>query len=138
MKTKKVTTAKISKATQKARAKKQRKQPMSLKLRRASKENWAKKNLSLNALIKFTKSEEGLSYLQAEINEINSRLGTKIKASDVTFKSVIENLSERERFITKDGKITNEKRSKFTLHYIQLAVGRIAKNSIAKKVKKAA
>lgn len=138
MKTTTTKTRKISKATQKARAKKQRQTPLSLKLRKASKENWNNKNLSLNALIKFAKGADGLSFLQAEINEVNQRLGTKIKVSDITFKSVLENLSERERFISKDGKITSEKRTKFTLHYVQLAVGRIAKNSIAAKVKKAA
>ena len=132
------TNNKVSKATQKARAKKKRQTPLSLKLRKASKENWNKKNLSLNALIKFAKGDEGLSFLTSEIFEVNDRLGTKIRPSDITVKSVLENLSDRERFISKDGKITSEKRTKFTLHYVQLAVGRIAKASLVAKVKKAA
>lgn len=129
---------KVSKATQKARAKKKRQQPLSLKLRRASKENWNKQNLTINALIKFTKGEHGLSFLTAELNEVNNRLGTKIKPSDITVKSVLESLTDRERYITKGGEITKELRKKFTLHYVQIAVGRIAKASLVAKVKKAA
>lgn len=130
---KKVTTTtvnKVSNATKKARAKKQRQTPKSVILKREIKTNFEEKVLSINGLLKFAKTKgKGYSQTMNLIKYTNQKLKLEnpVTLEDLSVKSVLENLTDREKFVSKLGKVTEEKRTKFSLHHVNLAIGRIAK-----------
>jgi tetrahydromethanopterin S-methyltransferase subunit F len=134
----------ISNATKKARAKKKRQTPKSTLLKRNIKTNFQEKVLSINGLLKFAKTKgKGLKQTNELIQHYNVGLKNPIKLDDITVKTVLENLTDKERFISKNGVVTSEKRTVFSTHHIGLAIGRIAKSrkqeqTIKKVVKKAA
>jgi hypothetical protein len=130
---------KVSNATKKARAKKQRQTPQSLIIKREIKVNFEEKVLSINGLIKFAKGrDKGLSQTNKLINYTNDKLKLEnpIKLEDISVASVLENLSDKEKFVSRAGKLTEEKRTKFSLHHINLAIGRIAKARKQQQTKK--
>lgn len=125
MKTQNVTKT-ISKATQKARAKKQ---SVAIKLQRQLKQAHEKEIKGLNALVnystgkgKFAQFTEGKKATEAFIAYVNERDNVSIKLSDITVKSVASNLTTRE-LNKKDG----TKKTIFSTFHVKLAISRIGK-----------
>ena len=119
---------KMSNATRKARAKKQ-KASKGLIAQRAMKNAYEKEVRGLNALVnyctgkgKFKSFTDGVTATNGYIAYVNERDNVSLKLSDITLKSVKANLTERELF-KKDG----SKREVFSTHYVKLAISRMAK-----------
>jgi len=125
MKTQNVTRT-ISKATQKARAKKQ---SVAIKLQRQLKQAHEKEIKGLNALVnyctatgKFKGFTEGKKATEAFIAYVNNRDNVSIKLSDLSVKVVASNLTEKE-LNKKDG----TKKTIFSTFHVKLAISRLGK-----------
>lgn len=125
MKTQNVTKT-ISKATQKARAKKQ---SQAIKLQRQLKQAHEREIKGLNSLVnyctgkgKFAEFTEGKKATEAYIAYVNERDNVSIKLSDITVKSVASNLKTNE-LNKKDG----TKKTVFSTFHVKLAIGRMGK-----------